>query len=244
MTNYELILQINDKARSNIEKIKEDQKIDKINENFAFLDDLNTWISYCERFQDMILVKEAQGEGIKSILLCMQGFYKEAMMTLRRFVEHMLFAIWLSTNDYLYRMWKRGKFDMSWAQIVDREKGVFAKDFINCYAPDIDDARGLELLVIAKDIYRECSEYVHGNYNKLIILSNNMNYDGKMVQRYLDVFENVKYLLSMSLLIRYRDILNEGTNLSMLESIIMDNLGILSEVQLLYSAEVGDGIDG
>ena len=71
-----------------------------------------------------------------------------------------------------------------------------------------------------------------------------MNYDGKMVQRYLDVFENVKYLLSMSLLIRYRDILNEGTNLSMLESIIMDNLGILSEVQLLYSAEVGDGIDG
>ena len=32
MTNYEMILQINDKARENIKKIKTNDKMDKINE--------------------------------------------------------------------------------------------------------------------------------------------------------------------------------------------------------------------
>lgn len=42
-------------------------------------------------------MREAQDECIKSILMCMQGFYKEAMMSLRQAMEHMLFAIFLST---------------------------------------------------------------------------------------------------------------------------------------------------
>ena len=38
MTNYEMILQINDKARENIKKIKTNDKIDKINECLSFTD--------------------------------------------------------------------------------------------------------------------------------------------------------------------------------------------------------------
>ena len=88
MTNYEMILQINDKARENIKKIKTNDKMDKINECLSFTEDLNQWLSYCGEFKDFVLVKEAQDEFIKSIFMCMQGFYKEAMMTLRQSLEH------------------------------------------------------------------------------------------------------------------------------------------------------------
>lgn len=92
--------------------------------------------------------------------MCSQGFYKEAIITLRQFLEHMLFAIFLSTNDYKYRLWKIGQYDMSWTQIMDGQNGVFGKEYIRVYAQDINEERNIELLTIAKNIYRECSEFV------------------------------------------------------------------------------------
>ena len=99
MTNYQMIIQINDKTRANIEKIQENNKMEKINKCISFTEDLNLWLSCCGEFQDYILVREAQDECIKSILMCMQEFYKEAMMSLRQAMEHMLFVIFLSTSD-------------------------------------------------------------------------------------------------------------------------------------------------
>ncbi len=82
---------------------------------------------------------------------------------MRQFFEYMLFAILLSTNDYCYKLWKIGRFDMSWTQIVDEQNGIFGKQFIGVYAEELDETKSSELLTIAKIIYRECSEYVHGN---------------------------------------------------------------------------------
>ena len=97
----------------------------------------------------------------------------------------------------------------------------------------------MELLTIAKNVYRECSEFVHGNYEKLSFLTENMNYDEKLMDMYTDYFSSIKYLVSMALFIRFREVLNDEGNLTLLEPIIMDNLGMLSEVQLLYRTEKG-----
>lgn len=60
MTNYEMLLKINDKAKENIEKLYNSGKMDLMNK-------------------------------------CLK-----AIITLRQFLEHMLFAIALSINDYKY----------------------------------------------------------------------------------------------------------------------------------------------
>ena len=240
MTNYELFVQINDKMRTNIEKIKNNNKIDDINKCISFTEDLSAWLFFCGEFKEYKLVKAAQDECIKSILMCIQGLYKEAMMSLRQFLEHMLFALFLSTNDYNYRLWKRGKYDMSWSQIVDSEKGIFAKEYINSYALDIDDSRSIEFVTIAKNIYRECSEYVHGNYDKLELLTENVEYIEENVIRYIEIFESVRYIISVSLLIRFREIFYDKEILVKLESIVMDNLGTLPEVQALFDEQEGE----
>ncbi len=237
MTNYEILRKICEKSKENIDLLNSSGKIDMLSKCISFADDLRRWVSYCDNLQDYILVKEAQTECINSIYMCAQGFYKEAITTMRQFFEHMLFAIMLSTNDYRYRLWQVGQYDMSWTQIVDGQNGIFGTQFINVYANDLDDSRSVELLTIAKNVYRECSEYVHGNFEKLSSLPDNLLFDENAVDRYTEYFSSIQYLICMALYIRFRHIFDKHDTISALESTISDNLGTLPEVQHLLSLE-------
>lgn len=238
MTNYELLQEINRKAKENIEKLVTFGKMDDLNMCIAFSDDFNTWLSYCGFFSEYRLVKEAQTECANSIYLCAQGLYKEAISTLRQCLEHTLFAVMLSTNDYQYRLWQAEKCDMSWTKLMDEQNGIFGVEFIRMYAKDLDPkGKSMELTTIAKEVYRECSEYVHGNYKKLSVLSDVLVYNEKAFSQYTSYFQSVKYVICMALFIRFREILNEPNTLKELESVINDNIGMLHEVQLLYGKE-------
>lgn len=239
MTNYELLIDINQKSKENIERLDQEGKMVILNKYIAFSNDFNTWLSYCGPFSEYRLIKEAQTECVNSIYLCAQGFYKEAISALRQCLEHTLFSVMLSTSDYNYRLWQAGKYDMSWTKLMDDQNGIFGVEFIRAYANDVDEARSMELRTIAIKVYRECSEFVHGNYEKISILSEKLIYSEKMFDQYASYFESIKYVISMALFIRFREIFNIPDNLRGLEAIIMDNLGMISEVQLLYSIEGG-----
>lgn len=175
--------------------------------------------------------------------MCAQGFYKEAISTLRQCLEHMLFAILLSANDYKYRLWQAGQIDMSWAQLMNNQDGVYGIQFIRMYAKDIDEQKSMELLTVAKNVYRECSEFVHGNFEKLSSLSANLVYNENAFNRYIACFESIKYAICMALLIRFREILNEPETLKHLESVLADNLGTIAEIQQLLNSEGGIDIE-
>lgn len=241
MTNYELLLQINKKSRENIENLKTFRKMDDLNKCIAFADDFSTWLLYCGNFSKYRLISEAKTECINSICLCAQGFYKEAISTLRQCLEHTLFAVMLSTNDYKYRLWQAGKCDMSWTDLMNNQNGIFGIQFIRTYANDVEETRSIELLTIAKEVYRECSEFVHGNFEKLNMLTDSLAYSEKAFNQYISYFKSIKYVICMALFIRFRDILNKPDTLRLLESVLIDNIGMLPEVQLLYNK--GEVID-
>ena len=94
------------------------------------------------------------------------------------------------------------------------------------------------MLTIAKNVYRECSEFVHGNYEKLNTLTKHMNFSEEAVEKYADYFFSVQYIISWSLLIRFRDVLNEPPILIALESVLMENLGTQPEIQALYGKDL------
>ena len=85
MTNYETLQKICERAKENIDLLNTSGKLDALSKCIAFADDLHKWVSYCDNVKDYILVKEAQTECINSIYMCAQGFYKEAITTLRQF---------------------------------------------------------------------------------------------------------------------------------------------------------------
>lgn len=235
MTNYETLKKICDKAEENIDLLSSSGKLDALSKCITFAEDLHKWVSYCDNLKDYILVQEAQTECVNSIYMCAQGFYKEAITTMRQFFEHMSFAIMLSANDYKYKLWQVGRHDMSWMQIVDDQNGIFGKQFISVYAEELDEVRSVELLTIAKNVYRECSEYVHGNFEKLSTLPDNLLFDESAVEQYIEYFTSIQYLICMALFIRFRHIFNKPGTIAALESIISDNLGTLPEIQQLLS---------
>lgn len=202
-----------------------------------FLEDVQNWLSCCGCFSDYPLVKKAQTECTYSIFMCSQGFYGEAITNLRQFLEHMLFAIWLSTNDYAYRLWKAGQYDMSWARIMEDQDGIFSKKFIRMYAVDLNEDRSMELISISREVYRECSEFIHGNFEKISILSNGVAYNEKAFDCYIKIFSSIQYVICVALFIRFRHVLDNSEILEKLEPVIADNLNMLSEVQLLFNLE-------
>ena len=79
--------------------------------------------------------------------------------------------------------------------------------------------------------------YVHGNFEKLSSLPDNLLFDENAFEQYVEYFSNIQYLICVALFIRFRHIFNIPETIAALEPIISDNLGTLSEIQLLLSPE-------
>lgn len=210
--------------------------IDEFRKCLIFVGDLSVWIDRLKDIPQIVLLNSCLNECATANLFCSLGLYKHAMISLRLCLEHGLFAIQLSTNDLDFRKWKIGKLDMKWASIVDHETGIFSKTFINAYAPEFIE-RYFELITIATSVYRECSEYIHGNYETLYCLPEHSKYDAMMLKRYITRFESISYLLSIALTIRFKEYICDKGFLSDLEQPIMNNIGYLPEVQLLYKGD-------
>lgn len=204
------------------------------NQCLLFVDDLKIWIECLTDIPQSILLSSSLNECATANLLCSQGLYKHAMISLRLCLEHCLFAIYLSSNDFYFRRWKSGLEDMKWATITDTNLGIFGKTFIRAYAPEFEP-RSQELVGIASNVYRECSEYIHGNYTKLNCLPEQNEFNKKMLSRYIECYQSISYLLSVALVIRFKEVIKQKDFLGKLEAAIMNNISMLPEIQLLYS---------
>lgn len=202
-------------------------------ECLLFATDFSTWVECLKDIPQSILLKSSLNECATANLFCSQGLYKHAMISLRLCLEHCLYAIHMSSNDFYFRRWKAGQEDMKWAAITDGNTGIFSKSFIRAYAPEFEE-RSTELNGIASNVYRECSEYIHGNYSKLNCLPGQNKFNQDMLSQYISRFQSISYLLSIALVIRFKEqIVSQGL-LSTLENAIMHNIEMLPEIQLLY----------
>lgn len=203
-----------------------------------FVNDFSTWTECLSSIPQSILLKSSLNECAVANLFCSQGLYKHAMISLRLCLEHCLYAIQLSSNDFYFRRWKSGQEDMKWTSIIDSESGIFSKAFIRAYAPEFE-LRSAELNKIATNVYRECSEYIHGNYSKLNCLPGQNEFNQDMLSKYVSYFQSIVYLISVALVIRFKEFIMENNMLTTLEQPIMHNINMLPEIYLLYS-KTGD----
>lgn len=97
-----------------------------------------------------------------SLLSVSIGNYRHAYSSLRLFFELSLAAVEFSTNLRYFRGWALGREDIFWTRLSDSENGVLSKNFCTIFFSElVDEAPGFRTL--ASTVYRECSEFVHGN---------------------------------------------------------------------------------
>lgn len=239
MDNKESVIKLIEKSKENVEATWNNKSSAALNECFSFAEDIKDWVRSISAFDNNLLVNKALDECVNSLIVCTQGYYKGAIFSLRQFLEHFLFAIYLSSNDLKYRLWKLGRFDMSWKKISSNEEGVFSKDFIDAYAYGTESIDGTILSATAQKVYRECSEFVHGNYEKLEEMQNNLLFNEKILNKYIEYYKIIEYIVSVAMFIRFYEVLKNDRDVCLrLETILTDNLGHLREVQDLYSMGV------
>ena len=164
-----------------------------------------------------------------ALLALAQGHYRHAFKGLRLVLELCLQAVSLSANELCLREWLDNRRDTVWSVIVDEQTGVFSKQFAQAFFPElashVQHYRGL-----ATSIYRECSECVHGNIPKHVLLPTSLAFDKDVFFLWHSKAAVVARIVHFGLCLRYLADLSDA-EVSSLEPSLSDRLGHVAEIR-------------
>lgn len=215
-------------------------ELENFSASYMFISDFEKWIIYLEKADEVILYRTAIDEYAKVLYLMICGLYRESYIALRFFLEHTLFGIYLSTNKLNYRLWTINKFDMKWSIITDEDSGIFSKKFFLAFSPELIEYN-TELLEICKEIYRELSEYTHGNLPATKVLPKEWRFDQEVFSDINQKIESIRYLITFLFFVRYKFRLNAAA-IAELENPIIDVIGQHPEVQAFFGLARGSDV--
>jgi len=225
-------LNLNEKYGRIIEESFSSEYSGRLVELFQFSDDLNVWNELLNNGTDCTILLSATQEFELGFQAVVSGQYRYAFIAQRYFLEQVSRFIYLSTNELHLRHWKIGLRDISWHALIDNENGIFSKNFIGAFYSGIE-SEGEHVATIASKLYRETSEFIHGNFIKIEELPNSYEYNSVMLGRWIESMETNKFLSLFLLFMRFsNDIPHE--NIHKIEEMAKDELGEIEEFGLLF----------
>ena len=204
----------------------------KISELFQFIDDLNTWLELLKDKEDTTILLSAIQEYEFGFQAVLNGQYRYAFIAQRYFLEQICRFIYLSTNELHLRHWKLGLRDISWGSLTDKENGIFSKNFIRAFYPEVE-SEGIYLITLVSKLYRESSEFIHGNYNKISDLPDKIVFDATLLEKWLDSIETSKFVSLFLIFMRFSKSIDK-CDLQKIEDMAADELGGIIEFNLLF----------
>ncbi len=130
------------------------------------------------------------------------GLYRQAFSSTRLALEMGLGIVYFSAFKLEHYEWLSGKADIKWSKIIDKENGVLSKRFANAFFPELSQSIE-EYNFIAVSIYRQLSEFVHGNYETWEESGLSLSKNDDLTKRYFEYFELVKNVLLFALCCRF-----------------------------------------
>jgi len=198
----------------------------------SFVLDIETWLEVLSTRPESVLLEAALHEYQFSLLSAVQGQYRQAFMGLRLFLELSLGAIFFSSDEFRLRLWMRGERDIVWGRLVDTDTGVLSRQFVRAFNEALADEaphyRG-----IAEKLYRDCSEYVHGNVDTCTSLPNALEFDEDVFFDWHEKAKTARLVVSFTLCARYLVLLGEESQ-NALEPVITDELGHIKEIRAFF----------
>ncbi len=174
----------------------------RISNAFEFVEDLLKWQKLLEKRVDTTIFLSAIQEYELSFQAALCGQYRYAFISQRYFLEQICRFIYLSTNELYLRHWKLGLRDIAWGTLTEKDSGIFSAAFIRAFFPAIE-AHGSRMQSAADKLYRESSEFVHGNYQKIEILPNQIKFSEHLIAKWVDSIESNKVIVLFVLFMRF-----------------------------------------
>lgn len=225
---------LNDKFGQVIEDSFSSELGPKLIALFQFSDDLNIWTELLKDGTDCTILISAIQEFELGFQAVVSGQYRYSFIAQRYFLEQICRFIYLSTNELHLRHWKLGLRDISWGSLIDNENGILSKVFIRAFYSEVE-SEGDHLVTIASKLYRESSEFIHGNFNKIEELPNSIEFNSSLLGRWIDFMETSKFVALFLLFMRFsKDI--EHHDISKIEDMAKEELGGIVEFNLLFAS--------
>jgi hypothetical protein len=201
-----------------------------------FVSDLSNWNRILKKRPEQYLISTATTEYQHALLAVAQGQYRQAFKSLRLVLELSIQAIYLSVHILELQEWLDGFRDTNWSTLVDENQSSavltprYARVFFAELEADMPHYRAM-----AKNLYRECSECVHGNVPKHISLpeADKLEFDDQSLKLWCTKADTVALLVSFLLTLRYTKEFSEK-EISEISEIVLERLGHLSSIRVKY----------
>ena len=162
------------------------------------------------------------------------GNYRHAHISLRLAFELWVASIRFSADLLKLKLWMAGTEDLLWSTLNDPDKGLFSHTFLNAFFPELKEYR-MQYLGLSNTVYRECSEYVHGNPHTHEPVDAARTYDRDKFLEFHDRVETVRLCVLFGYACRFLKDLDNG-KLPTIEPLISEAFGELSEIQDFFGA--------
>lgn len=226
----ELYRQLNTKCGEILEASLADGRERSLAAAHLCVHEFETWHASLEPRLECYLVNSTGRELQYALLSVVQGHYGHAFKSLRLVLELGLQAVYLSSNAVAVREWLASKKDTNWNEILSDENGVFSARFVGVFCADLLPHRNA-YNNLAKALYRECSECVHGNVQKHIGFPKYLSFNGATLDLWHRKLQHVVLVIQFAFFLRYFDELTLAQQRA-LELILADRLGHVPEVRL------------
>lgn len=163
------------------------------------------------------------------------GLYRQAFSSLRLAFEMGLGLIYFSVNKLEHNEWLNGDNDIRWVKLINEDDGVLSKRFSKAFFPKFEEIIN-EYNGKAKNVYREMSEYVHGNSDTWQQSGLKLKYNNELKNKYFKLFKEVSEILLFTLNCRYLKSLNEES-LDSISEFLLEDLGHIAAIRE-YLSEV------
>ena len=201
-----------------------------------FISDLQNWLDVLDPRPEKALLAAAISEYQFSLLAVIIGQYRQAYMSLRLSLELILGCVFYSGNEFKLRMWMKGSQDLIWSTLVCPENGVFSVAFVSAFSEELSiSAR--QYGGIAEKVYRECSEFAHGNAHTHSGKSGKLAFQEQIFRAWHEKAKALKLATSFALCARYVHFLEPHKRVA-LEPVLLDSLGHIPAVRAILGAAV------
>lgn len=127
----------------------------------ASISEIRVWQSALRNRPEAVVFAQVISALELGLFALVSGLYRQAYGSLRLAVELVAALSWFSTHRLDLAEWQTGERDLIWKDITNPDEGVLSPRYRKAFFPELNEERKYNGLF--KKLYRELSEYVHGN---------------------------------------------------------------------------------
>jgi hypothetical protein len=205
----------------------------QIGETHLLIEDLLKWADAISPRNEAFVLKSAVYELKVGLLESMMGLYRAGFSSLRLCLELGLGSVYFSVNPLLHSEWQTNRYDLKWASLSCDEQGPLSKRCAQAFFPEVQDHVSGQLR-LAKQVYRELSEFVHGSKVTLDLTAAGIVSDKELLFKWFQLCTIVGGVLNFALLTRFAKLREV---IAIVESCIWDRMGYIPAVRDLVSQQ-------